>query len=725
MKMIHHEDFRQFPPLLIEENAASPAPVRPELDSAFLHDLFDNLSQALLIVSNAGTILDANRSATTVARTRLDELLGRPLSDLFPDLDINPRGVLEPGFDAVAGKSANFSRHLLCLPPNPTLAPVTVSVVPTAPRSDGVWALAMECPTPDIHSPHSNDRHESRLRNITDTVPGALFQFLRTPDGEQAMLFMSAGSKKLLGTDLPTETITLSHLFALVVDSDKAPLQASIDAAFENHSEWSHEFRVQTSAGIVKWIRGQSVPEPKQMDGSVIWNGLLHDVTEEKLLHTKLGHQAAHDSLTGLVNRSEFERRLRDCISARQRNGGQSFLAFLDLDQFKIVNDTCGHIAGDELLRQISTILATHMRATDTLARLGGDEFAILMGECSLRHAQTVMNRIREIIFDYRFPWEGRSFHLGASIGLVSIGAEMGDVAEAMKRADTACYVAKDNGRNRVHLYALDDEAVNLRNEEMQWIGRLNDALEHDRFRLYAQTIAPLGPTPREDIHCELLIRLLDPDGKVLSPGAFLPAAERYGLASRIDRWVIGTLFKWISKHKLNVSADALFCINLSGLSLGDEETLDFIIRKMDEHRIPGKLLCFEITETAAIANLTLATRFIQITKSRGCRFALDDFGSGLSSFGYLKTLDVDFLKIDGMFVKGMLGDAVDYAMVKSINEIGHVMGIRTIAEFVENAEIMAAVEGLGVNFAQGYAVSRPQPLDWLLQGASACAERA
>ncbi len=441
----------------------------------------------------------------------------------------------------------------------------------------------------------------------------------------------------------------------------------------------------------------------------------IQDITERKEANELLTYQANHDALTGLVNRREFERRAERLLSnIHNEKEAQHALCFMDLDQFKIVNDNCGHAAGDEMLRQISANLQSVVRHRDTLARLGGDEFGVLMEYCSLDDAHRVATSLQKAIQDFIFSWEDRTFKVGVSIGLVPIVETIPSLNELLKEADAACYMAKDKGRNRIHVYHAEDLEIAKRHGEMQWVERLYRALDKDQFCLYAQSIIPLQNEKSK--HYELLIRMLDDDNNIIPPSVFLPAAERYNLISRIDLWVIEKTLALLNSNKGFLNKINFCSINLSGSSLSDPNILDFIISQLNNFDIEGKKICFEITETAAILNLKNATNFISTLKKLGCHFALDDFGSGLSSFGYLKNLPVDYLKIDGMFVKDIADDPIDRAMVKSINEIGHVMGMQTIAEFVENNVIKGMLKEIGVDYAQGYGVGRPVPFEELLQ---------
>jgi len=435
---------------------------------------------------------------------------------------------------------------------------------------------------------------------------------------------------------------------------------------------------------------------------------VFHDVSESRDLNRRLSYHASHDILTGLVNRAEFENRVERALkSARARETSYALL-YLDLDQFKIVNDSCGHSAGDALLGQLGTLLKSKIRWRDTLARLGGDEFGVLLESCSLDEAMNTAETLRMAIGEYKFVWEERNFRLGVSIGVVPITADNEDVAALLTAADSACAAAKEAGRNRIHSFQENDIDLMRRRREMQWAARINNALEEDRFELFRQTIQPLQ-AEEEGAHYEILLRMRDENGGIISPGLFIEAAERYGITPSIDRWVIRSAFRWLVSEADERERLTLCSINLSGQSFSDEKFLPFVIDQFQMSGIDATKICFEITETAAIASYSQANRFINALKELGCKFALDDFGTGLSSFGYLKHFPVDFLKIDGSFVKEILHDPIDREMVRSINEIGHLTGKQTIAEFAENEDIITMLRGMGIDYAQGYGVSEPK----------------
>jgi len=470
-------------------------------------------------------------------------------------------------------------------------------------------------------------------------------------------------------------------------------------------------------------------------DGTLFWNqlrmspvfddsghlthyvGIQTDITESYNLTQQLSYEATHDSLTGLVNRAEFERYLQQALRRAHTDGSEHALCYLDLDQFKIINDSSGHIAGDELLRQLAEVLKVKVRKSDLLARLGGDEFAVLVGHCTVQDAERVAEVLRKAISEYRFQWDGKSYAVGVSVGLVPITQLTVSMTEVLKAADAACYAAKDAGRNRIHIFREGDAELSRRYGEMRWVSRINEALESERYALRFQPIVPVNSGSTDYWHYEILLSMRNHDGAMVSPGAFLPAAERYGLSVRIDRWVVANAFAWLGAHPAELEQTQTCSINLSGPSVSDKNFLGFVIDQLEEKGIPAEKICFEITETAAITNLSSAARLISSLKGLGCSFALDDFGSGVSSFAYLKNLAVDSIKIDGVFIKDICDDPVSHALVKAINDMGHAMGKRTIAEAVESKEIFDELRRIGVDYAQGFGIAQPRPLSALEVG--------
>lgn len=462
------------------------------------------------------------------------------------------------------------------------------------------------------------------------------------------------------------------------------------------------EYAIEATASPIK-------NREEEITGIVI---VLRDVTQTRELTKKISYQASHDSLTGLVNRGKFEEQLHQAIDSAKSQNLVHVLFFMDLDRFKIVNDTCGHFAGDQLLKQVSNLLEKHLRHSDVIARLGGDEFAIILENCPLLKAQEIAKNICQTIQDYRFTWQENQFTIGISIGIIVIDSCSVSADRVLNDADEACYIAKENGGNKVHVYQKNGELA-THHGEAKWVLDINRAFEDNRFCLFFQPIVPVSGENNVN-HYEILIRMLDEKGEIVYPNSFLPAAQRYKLMSSIDRWVINSYFSfYVANYLQNKSHKSAFCnINLSGLFLNEEFALEYIEDQFKQYKVPPETICFEITETLAIANFGKVIKFIQKLKNIGCQFALDDFGNGLATFSYLKNLPVDYVKIDGSFVRHLVDNLVDSAVVESINQIAHLMNIKTIAEFVENEAIFLKLKEIGVDFAQGYWIAKPTALE-------------
>ncbi len=464
----------------------------------------------------------------------------------------------------------------------------------------------------------------------------------------------------------------------------------------------------------------QSITRLRGDDGQVEGRVLVFkDISQSRKLAAQLNWQASHDPTTRLYNRAEFDRRFSQLLEETEVEGGRHCLLYLDIDRFKVVNDTCGHGAGDELLRQAASLIKHTIRSSDLLARIGGDEFAILLCSCALEVAQRIAENIRLEFQRFRFAWADKVFSQSISIGLVAIDKESQGLQQVLSYADTACFAAKEAGRNQIHVYHPEKSVAAVRHGEVQWVTRIRSALEEDRFTLYAQPIKPLESVTGAPPHYEVLLRMIGEEGELIPPGAFIPAAERYDLMPAIDRWVVEHLVACVSRRNCRMQPGQRLFVNLSGQSLCRAESLQAMVDLLSRHPDIGGLFCFEVTETAAIGNLSSARYFMQTLKRFGCQFALDDFGSGLSSFGYLKNMPVEYLKIDGGFVKDMLHDRIDESMVEAINHIGHIMGLETIAECVEDFATLARLVDIGVDYAQGFGIRRPFPLDELTRADS------
>ena len=547
---------------------------------------------------------------------------------------------------------------------------------------------------------------EVTLHSITDSVI--------TVDQECIVTFINPAAETLLEYRLDEAMGQPFSEMIKLVDESSEPLQMdTVKECFEKGgiAEFPEQTSLINKSSTLIPVEASIAPmknEKGDLMGAVV---VIQDVSNTRKLTNQLSYQASHDALTGLYNRRKFENHLQDVLINVEYEDRCHVLLYLDLDQFKIVNDTCGHIAGDELLQQLPLLFHKVLRSGDVIARLGGDEFGVLLENCSLDKAIVIADKIRQQIKDFRFVWEEKTFEIGVSIGAVGINAENAEMSQILSSADIACYAAKDGGRNRVHVYEESDVVVAQRHGEMHWTARITKAMEEDRFTLYRQDIVNVENDVIE--HVEVLIRMIGEDGSIILPGAFLPAAERFNLMIPIDRWVISNVFKLIGECKIKYADEplAMVAINLSGDSLSDDGLLDFIYSEKEKHQVSLDQICFEITETVAISNLTQAVSFIDELKQHGCKFALDDFGSGLSSFAYLKSLPVHYLKIDGSFVRDISKDKIDKAMVKSIQQVAEAMNLKTIAEWVEDEQTLNILNELGVDFAQGNYIASPVPI--------------
>lgn len=522
--------------------------------------------------------------------------------------------------------------------------------------------------------------------------------------------------------NLITVNPAMCQLFGYADEIDMLKYTGNIKQLFTEQEELDHLIQqlAKENTAIGREIRGKKQDQTefwlsmsvhmREDAGERLFYGSVVDITERKQTHISLAYLATHDPLTGVYNRRHFENDLTDAMRNAFKNGGDMTLLYLNLDQFKTVNDTCGHKAGDILLKELAQKLDSKIMPKGVLGRMGGDEFAVLLTDEHAKQAVQFAKELLQVIQMHRFVWENRLFSLGASIGLVSFHSGISNPEQMMSMADSACYVAKEQGRNQIHQYSSDDEHMQRYELELNWLGHINEALETGNFILYFQEYRSLKNVPNGH-HYELLVRIQEEDGNVTLPGSFLPAAERYKLISKIDRWVINSYFSWLSKNPAHLQQLERCNINLSGQSLADNDLQMFIKQAFENYQVPYEKICFEITESMAIIKLDDTIKFMNAFHELGCKFALDDFGVGFSSYEYLKNLPVDLVKIDGSFVKNMLNDPIDKAMVRSMHDVACAMGMETVAEYVENSEIMVELGKIGVDYAQGYGVAEPKPL--------------
>ncbi len=564
----------------------------------------------------------------------------------------------------------------------------------------------------------------AREKEMAEVTLASIGDGVITTDTEGRITFLNAVAEYLTGwNQAEARERPLTEIFPIFNELTRKPVTNPVARCLRegrivglaNHTVLvradGREFAIEDSAAPIRDSSGTIV-------GVVL---VFHDVTRAREMANRLSWQATHDALSGLHNRIAFEERLRHLLSLEAADDAvHHVLLYIDLDQFKVVNDIAGHIAGDEMLKQIAVLMQQQVRESDMLARLGGDEFGLILTDCELENATRIADSIHEALEQYKFLWDERVYRVGASIGMLRFRPGHYSLTELMSAVDLACYAAKNTGRGRTHVYVPEDERTQQHRSEMDWAARISEAVEHDYLVLYGQTIAHLNSVnPGPGLHFEVLVRLRDQENGLVPPGVFLPAAERFDLMPIVDRWIITRTFSLMAEtlQRHGRRSIAQCAINLSGATIGDQSLLPFIKSQLTLHHLPPEIICFEITETAAISHFPTAMQFISELRHLGCRFALDDFGSGMSSFSYLRSLPVDYLKIDGVFVRDLANDPVNRSLVGNINDIGHLLGKYTIAEHAENDSALDYLRKLGVDYAQGYGISRPVPLDELLNG--------
>ena len=686
----------------------------PVQDKPFLQ-MLDAAPDAMVVVDQAGVVVALNREAERLFGWTDAEFRGEPSRRLFPER-------FQALYDALSVRDAASPRTPTSLKRAPVRIfgrrrdgselPIEIHHSSLGPPADGVFLVTIR----DLTA--WRDVQESLFRQKEQAIVtlASIGDAVITTDVAGTITFLNPTAERLTGWRT-TEALgqPVDTVLVLVNDVTRQPLE-NIPARCLREGR-----AVDLADGVLLLRRdgtevpiGDSAAPLRDRHGTTIGVVLVfHDVTERRRAARKLSHEATHDALTGLVGRREFEDRLARALAEAAAGVAEHVLCYLDLDRFKIVNDTSGHEAGDDLLRKIAGLLRTRLRSRDTLARLGGDEFGVLLENCSWAKAEEIAGKLQRAIEDFRYVWGEQTFSLGISIGVIPITAVSGRTADVLRAADEACYAAKDAGGNRVHLARPEAAPAMQQMVETRRITRLTRAVDEGRFQLYAQPIVALAPGLPARPRCEILLRLPDERGGVESADAFLPAAERHRLMPAIDRWVVrqtvAVLGQWHRDHP--EFALPLCSINLSVSSLDDPDLVPAVREFLAQHQLPPGALCFEVAEAAALGNFAQLVRLIAEIRTTGCGVGLDNFGNSLASFAHLKALSVDYVKIGGHYVRGVVDDPVYGTLVRAVNEIGRIMGIVTIAEEVENETILEKLRGLGVGYAQGHAVAPPAPL--------------
>ena len=679
-------------------------------------ELGDRIHEAVLV--HRDTILHANRQFASLMGVERDALIGRRLGDLVPPAytelvneNIAHRLAGEPAAERyeieMAGLTGQVTRleitsAVIDYDGAPALLVTGVEIIPTQ------TVQTLRGMTPDEEEQSRKDARRARaLESLSDAIV--------TTDESGIIEFMNSAAATLTGTSADFAVgKSLAEVVELVDDEDptargggKSIQLAAGDAGTSNRRAvlLSHRSGVESAVEVsTAPIRSAEL----DITGTVL---LLRDVTEQRGITRQMSYQATHDALTGLINRGEFERHVTEALDSSHRGDGHHVLCYLDLDRFKIVNDTSGHLAGDSMLREVAKLLRDAVRDSDFVGRLGGDEFGMLLVGCPLEKARQIADDVCRSVGDYRFIWKDKIFNIGVSVGLVEISAESGTMEELLSAADAACYVAKKDGAGRVAVYSARDEARARQTGEIQWLQRLQTALKENRFQLYQQTIVPAFADDGTGPRMEVLVRMTDDFGNEVLPAEFMRAAERHKLMRLLDRWVVQTTFTAVGRGIIALTDRHSIAINISGQTLGDPQFLEFVVECLDRTGALPTQICFEISEAAVIANLEQARRFVGVLHGMGCQFAIDDFGSGVASFSNLRNLPLDYLKIDGSLTQNLARDSVNQAMVAAMIKLARSLKFKVIAEQVEEDSAADAVRRMGVDFLQGYAIGRPKPL--------------
>jgi len=682
-------------------------------------ELGDRIHEAVLV--HRETILHANRQFASLIGVERSALVGRKLGDLVPpgyselvNENIAHRLAGEPAAERYEIEMAGLTGQITRLEINstvidydgaPALLVTGVEIIPTQ-TVQTLRGLTAE----DEERARRDSRRARALESLSDAVV--------TTNESGVIDFMNSAAATLTGTNADFAVgKSLAEIVELVEDEDATATRATGTHKTLSTGEYPalnntrRALLLSHRSGAESAVEVSTAPirsTDLDITGTVL---LLRDVTEQRGITRQMSYQATHDALTGLINRGEFERRVTDAIESGHRGDGHHVLLYLDLDRFKLVNDTSGHLAGDSMLREVAKLLRDAIRDSDTVGRLGGDEFGMLLVGCPLEKARQIADDVCRNVSDYRFIWKDKLFNIGVSVGLVEISRESGTIEDLLSAADAACYVAKKEGAGRVAVYSARDEARARQTGEIQWLHRLQTALKENRFQLYQQTIVPAYVDDGTGPRMEVLVRLTDEFGNEVLPAEFMRAAERHKLMRLVDRWVVQTTFTAVGRGVIQLTDRHTIAINISAQTLGDPQFLEFVVECLDRTGALPTQICFEISEAAVIANPEHARRFVGVLHGMGCQFAIDDFGSGVASFSNLRNLPIDYLKIDGSLTQNLAKDTVNQAMVTAMIKLARSLKFKVIAEQVEEASAAEVVRRIGVDFLQGYAIGRPKPL--------------
>ncbi|MEP7314098.1 MAG: EAL domain-containing protein [Pseudomonadota bacterium] len=700
---------------LLARIGSVPEPRLPVAAHALFADVGDRVHEVVLI--HGDSILYANPQFANLLGVDRRDVLGRRLQDLVPPDHTDL--VADNLRKRLAGEQAPERYEIDLIGMQGQLSRLEVATALT--EFEGAPALLITgvevIPTqtvPALTLMGMSEGVRSRARTALESLGEAII----TTDSTGRIDYANPAAARLLGAELrDISGRTLEEIASLVDETDRKLLGDPVRKALESGTSVSLGRRavlLSRASGTERSIELSVSPirtrdnAAEEITGTVV---LLHDVTELRGLTRQMSYQATHDALTGLVNRHEFERRLNDALDVAHRGDATHVLCYLDLDHFKAVNDSSGHLAGDSMLREVAKLMRDAVRDSDTVARLGGDEFGVLLVGCPLEKARQIADDLTRAVADFRFVWKDRIYNIGASVGLVELARDSGTLEEALAAADSACYVAKKQGSGRVAVYSARDEIVARQSGEIQWLQTLQTAIRHNLFHLYWQPIvAAYGDNGRGPM-MEVLVRLKDEAGADVPPLEFVRAAERYRLMGLVDRWVVQTTLTALGRGAIKLMGERSLAINISGQTLEDPQFLEFVVDTLDRTGVQPGQVCFEISESAVVANIDHARRFVGVLHGMGCQFALDDFGSNLGSFSNLKNLPMDYLKIDGSFMRNLAGDSVNQAMVAAMIKLARTLNFKVIAEQVEEDSAVEAVRSMGVDYIQGYAIGRPQPL--------------